>query len=105
MTAGFAETGPGGPVEQRAAGEPDRPGPHPPRLERPTSAWSAPGYATGAMPPVGSPPPTGALPAGPPPPRARRSPLVAILVGVLAVLVVAQAAFLVVLQQQLSSAN
>src|SRR5262249_53039836 len=93
MTAGFAQTGPGGP---------DRPGPHPPRLEHPvpppptpTSAWPAPGVTTGSFP----------LPPPPMPPQARRSPVLAVLLGVLALLVVGQTVFLVVLTSQLNAAN
>lgn len=93
MTAGFAETGPGGP---------DRPGPQPPRVDRPvppppapTSSWPVPGFGTGSLPPV--PPPVSR-------PR-RRSPVLAVVVGLLALLLIIQTAFLIVLERQLSAAN
>src|SRR2546423_3130328 len=94
MTAGFAETGPAGPGDVPGpATEPVRPAPQPPRLDRPaptpTSSWPASGYGTGSFPPV---PPAA--------PARRRSPLLAILVAVLALVVVAQAAFLVVVAGQ-----
>ena len=103
MTAGFAETGPAGPGDVPGpATEPVRPAPQPPRLDRPaptptptpTSSWPASGYGTGSFPPV---PPAA--------PARRRSPLLAILVAVLALVVVAQAAFLVVVAGQLRAAN
>src|SRR2546423_2455692 len=99
MTAGFAETGPAGPGDVPGpATEPVRPAPQPPRLDRPaptpTSSWPASGYGTGSFPPV---PPAA--------PARRRSPLLAILVAVLALVVVAQAAFLVVVAGQLRTAN
>jgi S1-C subfamily serine protease len=99
MMAGFAETGPGGPGGWQDAAHPDRTGPHPPRLERPaptpTSAWPAPGYSTGSFTPA--PPPSSG--------SKRRSPALTIVAGVLAVLVLAQAAWLVAVQRQLSAAN
>src|SRR5947209_5262697 len=93
MTAGFADTGPaGGPDAERVA-------PQPPRIEPPTAGWPAPGYSTGAFPPV----PPG--PVAPGTARTRRSPLLIVLVVLLGVLVVAQAAFLVLVEGQLADAN
>jgi putative serine protease PepD len=94
MTAGFAESGPAGPAGGPGPAETDRPGPQPPPMA-PTSAWPAPGYGTGALPPV---PPTM-------PPPSRRSSLPMTLAIVLAVVVVAQVAILVFVERQLSDAN
>jgi len=111
MTAGFTETGPTVPAPGPDPAGSDHPGPQPsrpdvapptsawpagpdhPGPQPPTSAWPAPGYPTGSFPPV-------------PPARAgRRSPLQIGVIVVLALLVVAQAAFLVVVERQLASAN
>ena len=104
MTAGNASTGPVGP-DDRAPYEPDT-GPLPPRpnapVSSPTGGWPAvsPGYPqTSSFPPVSS------GPLGPPQHRAGRSPVLPILVGLLALLVVAQGAFLIYLNGQLSTAR
>jgi putative serine protease PepD len=121
MTAGFAGSGPVGPAGERAA-EPDRPGPLPPRVDRPAGAST-----TGSLPTVPGPvagaggPPTGfwattpasglpapsSLPPVPPPAGAapHRRSVLPLLVALLAVLVVAQGAYLVALGAQLNSAN
>jgi putative serine protease PepD len=97
MTAGYAETGPAGP-EDRAPHEPGT-GPLPPRMDGPPTggypAVPAPYPRTSSFPPVSAPPPA----------RARRSPWLAVVVGVLAVLVVVQGGFLVYLNGQLSDAK
>ncbi len=102
MTAGFADRGPVGPVDDRASAESDGTGPlpagpaHPPAgpsSATPTSSWPA--Y-----------PPTSGFPAPPAePPARRRGRGLVVLVGVLVVLVLAQAAYLIYLSGQLSDAN
>jgi putative serine protease PepD len=82
MTAGFAGTGPGN----------DRDGTPPPPAGPPTHAWPAQ-------------PPTSGFPAMLPPAPPRRRTGLAVLVGVLVVLVLAQAAYLVYLHTRLADAN
>jgi putative serine protease PepD len=99
MTAGFAENGPATPAGAPAPVESDRTGSQPPRVEpprvEPTSGWPAPGSGTGAFAPVPLPPPV----------PARRPVLPTVLAVLLAVVVVAQAAVLVLVERQLTAAN
>src|SRR5436309_631294 len=97
MTAGYGDTGPAGP-EDRAPHEPGT-GPLPPRMDGPP---------TGGYPPVPAPyPRTSSFPpvSAPPPARARRSPWPTVLIGLLALVVLAQGGFLVYLNGQLSDAK
>jgi putative serine protease PepD len=122
MTAGFAGSGPVGPAGERAADEPDHPGPLPPRIDRPVAPGTtgslptvpgpvvgAGGHPTGSWattPPSGFPLPPSVPPVPPPVGLApRRRPVLALLVALLALLVVAQGAYLVALAVQLDSAN
>jgi putative serine protease PepD len=127
MTAGFTETGPTGPAPGPDPTGSDHPGPQSPRPDAapPTSAWPAGSDHPGPQSPTSGWPagsdhadrqsptsgwpasgyPTGSLPPVPSAPAGRRSPLQIGIIVVLALLVVAQAAFLVVVERQLASAN